>query len=85
MLLTREPISNPLIMNNFQALDTQTLIDLLMEQTNLYTSKMLAKDIADIEQQKITIIMEELRSRNQIPVSINIGDPSFNKFTSGTN
>ena len=66
-------------MLNLQALETNVLLDMLMEQTSRYTKKMVEKESIDFNQDEydISIIMAELRSRNYNLSNISISDPNL--------
>ena len=73
-------------MENLKTLETQVLIDILVQQTEKLTSKIAERDSVELRQYEyeISLIQAELNSRKQNERNTSLTDPD-KEFTSGTN
>ncbi len=73
-------------MENLHEIETPVLIELLAQQTALYTAKIAEKNSVELMQYEyeIAIIQKELNSRKQNTANTNLTDPDI-EFTPGTN
>ncbi len=71
---------------NLKALETNELIDMLVQKTEILTSKIAEKNSVELQQYEyeIALIQSELMSRNHPATKTSISDKD-SKFNSGTN